>query len=67
MHIKNVMVTGGGGFLGKAIVKKLIKKNYTVTSFSRNFYPELDKMGVLQIQGNLIDKTVFVTINPNLN
>ena len=57
MHIKNVMVTGGGGFLGKAIVKKLIKKNYNVTSFSRNFYPELEKMGVEQIQGNLINKT----------
>ncbi len=44
MPIKNVMVTGGGGFLGKAIVKKLLKKNYKVSSFSRNIYPELDKM-----------------------
>ncbi len=57
MQIKNVMVTGGGGFLGKAIVKKLLKKDYNVSSFSRNFYPELDTMGVLQIQGNLTDKT----------
>jgi 2-alkyl-3-oxoalkanoate reductase len=56
MQIKNVLVTGGGGFLGKAIVKKLLKKNYKVTSFSRNFYPELEKMGVKQIQGDIIDK-----------
>ncbi len=56
MHIKNVLVTGGGGFLGKAIVKKLLKKNYSVTSFSRNFYPELKKMGVKQIQGDLSNK-----------
>jgi nucleoside-diphosphate-sugar epimerase len=56
MQIKNVMVTGGGGFLGKAIVKKLLKKNYNVTSFSRKFYPELEKMGVGQIQGDIIDE-----------
>ena len=56
MHIKNVMVTGGGGFLGKAIVKKLLKKNYNVSSFSRNFYPELEKMGIRQIQGDITDK-----------
>ena len=57
MEIKNALVTGGGGFLGKAIVKKLLLKNYDVTSFSRQFYPELEKMGVKQIQGDLADKS----------
>jgi len=56
MEIKNVLVTGGGGFLGKAIVKKLLKKQLTVTSFSRNFYPDLEGLGVLQIKGDLSDK-----------
>jgi nucleoside-diphosphate-sugar epimerase len=56
MQIKKVLVTGGGGFLGKAIVKKLIEKNLIVTSFSRKFYPELETMGVAQIQGDLADK-----------
>jgi len=56
MEIKNVLVTGGGGFLGKAIVKNLIAKALSVTSFSRNFYPELEDMGVRQIQGDLADK-----------
>ncbi|MBT7260944.1 MAG: NAD-dependent epimerase/dehydratase family protein, partial [Desulfobacula sp.] len=37
MKIQNVLVTGGGGFLGKAIVKKLVEKKLAVTSFSRNF------------------------------
>ena len=60
MEIKNILVTGGGGFLGKAIVKKLIAKNLTVTSFSRNFYPELENMGVCQIQGDLADKNAVV-------
>lgn len=60
MEIKNVLVTGGGGFLGKAIVKKLLEKNWSVTSFSRSFYPDLKKMGVCQIQGDLSDKNAVV-------
>lgn len=56
MEIKNIMVTGGGGFLGKMIVKKLLQKKKNVTSFSRKFYPDLEKMGAMQVQGDLADK-----------
>ena len=56
MKIKNVLVTGGGGFLGKVIVKKLIQKKLNVTSFSRQWYPELEALGVGQIQGDLCNK-----------
>ena len=48
-----VLVTGGGCFLGKAIVKKLLKKGCLVKSFSRNYYSELDQLGVEQNQGDL--------------
>lgn len=53
MKNKKVLVTGGGGFLGKAIVRKLVAEKIAVTSFSRQAYPELDAMGVTQIQGDL--------------
>lgn len=56
MKIKKVLVTGGGGFLGKAIVKKLVKKNLQVSSFSRQAYAELDALGVTQIQGDLVHR-----------
>jgi len=52
---ENVLVTGGGGFLGRAIVKRLIEKGSRVTSFSRNSYPELDRMHVNQIKGDISD------------
>jgi len=52
---RNVLVTGGGGFLGKAIVTKLVERGDRVTSFSRNRYIELDHMNVKQIQGDLSD------------
>jgi nucleoside-diphosphate-sugar epimerase len=51
----NVLVTGGGGFIGSAIVHELIKKNFNVTSFSRGDYPELRKIGAKTIRGDLSD------------
>jgi len=33
----NVIITGGGGFLGSCIVKRLIEENHKVLVFSKNF------------------------------
>lgn len=54
---QRVLVTGGGGFLGRAIVQRCLAKGDQVTSFSRNDYPELATMGVEQIRGDLQDAT----------
>ncbi len=53
--MENVLVTGGGGFLGRAIVKQLLQKKIRVTSFSRTRYQALEQMGAEQIQGDLTD------------
>ena len=53
--MEQVLVTGGGGFLGKALVKKLLVHKYAVTSFSRQYHLSVAQMGVPQIQGDLID------------
>ncbi|MEN8165397.1 MAG: NAD-dependent epimerase/dehydratase family protein [Acidobacteriota bacterium] len=49
------LVTGGGGFLGKAIVKRLLERGITVRSFSRGAYPELEALGVEGFRGDLAD------------
>ena len=49
------LVTGGGGFLGKAIVKLLRERNDEVRSFSRNPHPALTEMGVEHCRGELGD------------
>jgi nucleoside-diphosphate-sugar epimerase len=48
-----VLVTGGGGFLGSAIIDKLIKAGYEVTSFSRSEHENIKGFGAGFIQGDL--------------
>jgi nucleoside-diphosphate-sugar epimerase len=50
-----VLVTGGGGFLGGAIVRRQGQRGDSVRSFSRGRYPELDARDVEQVQGDLAD------------
>jgi len=52
-----ILVTGGGGFLGSAIVRNLIARGESVRSFSRACYAQLDAWGVEQVQGDLGDLT----------
>src|SRR6266545_4701311 len=47
------VVTGGGGFLGGAVVRLLRQRGDSVRSFTRSRYPWLDEFGVEQTLGDL--------------
>lgn len=49
------LVTGGGGFLGKAIVRLLRERGDQVRSFSRGEHPALAKLGVEHCCGEVGD------------
>ncbi len=51
-----LLVTGGGGFLGKALAKSLVEKGHEVRSFSRRSYPELKALGITTMQGDIADE-----------
>lgn len=51
----NALVTGGGGFLGTALVHRLRQRGDHVHSLSRGRYPELDALGVTQHRGDIAD------------
>jgi nucleoside-diphosphate-sugar epimerase len=53
-------VTGGGGFVGSAIVRLLVDKGIEVAAFGRNRYPLLEKLGVRQYQGDILDSDILI-------
>ncbi|MDH5543660.1 MAG: NAD-dependent epimerase/dehydratase family protein [Nitrospinota bacterium] len=49
------LVTGGGGFLGRAIVKKLLERGDSVKVLGRRSYADLAALGVKTVQGDVAD------------
>lgn len=52
-HPRQVLVTGGGGFLGRRIVEMLLERGDRVRSFARSNYPELSRLGAEVVRGDL--------------
>ena len=55
-----MLVTGGGGFLGKAIVKQLLEGGHSVSTLCRGEYPELRELGVEVFRGDLADEQAVI-------
>jgi 2-alkyl-3-oxoalkanoate reductase len=53
-----VLVTGGGGFLGGAIVQRCLQRGYQVRSLARGAYPQLAAQGVEVLRGDVADPEV---------
>jgi nucleoside-diphosphate-sugar epimerase len=51
-----VLVTGGGGFLGTAIVRKLQTQGHIITVVARGNYPWMSAAGIRLCRGDLADK-----------
>lgn len=49
----HALVTGGGGFLGRAITEQLLARGDTVTILSRRRYPEVEALGARGVQVDL--------------
>jgi nucleoside-diphosphate-sugar epimerase len=63
----NALVTGGGGFIGSALIRDLIRTGYDVTSFSRGDYPELRRKGAKTIIGDVTDINSALKATENID
>ncbi len=54
--MNRVVVTGGGGFIGSAIVRKLHARGDQVVVVGRSTYPALTALGVTCLQGDISDQ-----------
>ena len=60
-HSMNALVTGGGGFLGLAIVRALRARGDTVRSLSRQEHPALRELGAEHVRGDVADAAAVST------
>ncbi|RKZ46075.1 MAG: 3-beta hydroxysteroid dehydrogenase [Gammaproteobacteria bacterium] len=58
--MKKALVTGGGGFLGSNIIRMLLNKGITVRSLQRSDSPDLKKLGVEIIRGDISDRNTVI-------
>lgn len=54
-----VLITGAGGFLGRAIALQCLARGYEVRGVARGHYPELEALGVQMKRADIADPEAF--------
>jgi nucleoside-diphosphate-sugar epimerase len=57
-----VAVTGGTGFIGQEVIRRLVKRGWPVRALTRRNDPDLERAGVATIQGALEDGTALTRL-----
>jgi 2-alkyl-3-oxoalkanoate reductase len=65
--MKKVLVTGGGGFVGKAVVKGLRARKVDCIVVGRNRYPELESMGAVCCCGDIRNREFLVNCSKGVD
>ncbi len=58
--MKRALVTGGGGFVGKAVTNLLLERGLEVVVVGRNHYGDLDKPRVTLAKGDIRDQNFLI-------
>ena len=64
MRDKNILLLGGGGFIGTALARRLCEKNFHVHILSKHFPAREIEPNMIFYQGNLDDKKILERVLP---
>lgn len=67
MNIRSALVTGGGGFLGKAITRQLLAGGVETRVLGRHHYPEIAALGGHCYVGDICDGRVLDKATANVD
>ena len=59
LTINRALVTGGGGFVGKAVVQRLLRLGVETRVIGRNTYPEVEALGASCLVGSITDEAIM--------
>lgn len=58
--MRNCLVTGGGGFLGEALVRMLRERGDSVAVLARRRYPSVEALGAVSVQADVTDRAAVL-------
>ena len=64
MREKNILLLGGGGFIGTALARRLCENNFNVHILSKHFPAREIEPNMIFYQGNLDDKKILERVLP---
>lgn len=65
--MRNVLVTGGGGFIGLGIVRALRRMGIRTLVVGRHRYPAVEEVGALCLEGDIRDRDFLVRACNNID
>ena len=57
-----VAVTGGTGFIGREVIRRLVESGWPVRALTRRNDPGLEEAGVVQVRGALEDEAALAEL-----
>lgn len=59
--LMKILVTGGGGFLGQAVIRQLLVRGDEIVTLNRSAYPQLESLGVDCRQADIADSNAVMS------
>ena len=60
MNEYKILITGGTGFIGKSLVRELLKLNHKILIIARNYYRIFNNKNITWISADIADEKKYI-------